>query len=80
MEYSINTELPYDKLIILSTNLIDFLIEYIHTTNDKEQIINNNFSKFFFGDTNTSSHSTETDNEYSLIDYQSVINILTLRF
>ena len=35
----VDCEMPYDKLIILITNLIDFLIEYIETEDDKKKIV-----------------------------------------
>ena len=45
----INSELPYDKLMVLTTNLIDFLIEYIDTTDDKCYYIQTGIKNLFFG-------------------------------
>ena len=42
-------ESSFDKLCVLSTNLIDFIIEYIDTLEDLTYIIDNNFIKLFFG-------------------------------
>ena len=42
-------EAGFDKLCILSTNIIDFLIEYIDTLGNLTYIIDNNFKNLFFG-------------------------------
>ena len=42
-------ELPYDKLIIFITNIIDFLIEYIASTDDNNDIIRINLRKLLLG-------------------------------
>ena len=42
-------ESSFDKLSVLSTNLIDFIIEYLDTLEDLTYIIDNNFIKLFFG-------------------------------
>ena len=70
----IDCEMPYDKLIILITNLIDFLIEYIETEDDKKEIIHNNMSSLFFGYKNNNPES-----EYSIIDSKAAVNILFMK-
>ena len=35
----INAEMPFDKLIVLTTNIIDFLIEYIDSNEENEEFI-----------------------------------------
>ena len=42
-------ESAFDKLCVLSTNIIDFIIEYIDTTENLSYIIDNNIKKLFFG-------------------------------
>jgi hypothetical protein len=42
-------ESSFDKLCVLATNLIDFIIEYIDTLEALTYIIDNNFIKLFFG-------------------------------
>ena len=44
-----NSELPYDKLIIFITNIIDFIIEYIDSTDDNSDIIRKNLTKLLLG-------------------------------
>ena len=44
-----NGELPYDKLIIFVTNIIDFIIEYIDSTDYNNDIIRNNLRKLLLG-------------------------------
>ena len=45
----IEGELAFDKLCILSSNLIDFIIEFIDTKKDLTYIIDNNIKNLFFG-------------------------------
>ena len=47
----IEGELPYDKLMVLMTNIIDFLIEYKETTVDNNSILVSNIIDLFFGQT-----------------------------
>ena len=42
-------EAGFDKLCILSTNIIDFLIEYIDTLGELTDVIDDNFKNLFFG-------------------------------
>ena len=44
-----DSELPYDKLIIFITNAIDFIIEYILSTDDNNDIIRINLKKLLLG-------------------------------
>ena len=70
----VDCEMPYDKLIILITNLLDFLIEYIETEDDKKEIIHTNMSHLFFG---TKSHNIES--QYNAIDYKSCVDIIFMK-
>ena len=45
----IEGELPYDKLIVLMTNIIDFLIEFKETTDENNSILVENVLDLFFG-------------------------------
>ena len=45
----IEGELPYDKLIVLMTNIIDFLIEYKETTEENNSLLVSNILDLFFG-------------------------------
>ena len=49
MKNLIEGELPYDKLIISITNIFDFLIEYIESTEGNNEIIKNCLKTLFFG-------------------------------
>ena len=49
MKNLIEGELPYDKLIISITNIFDFLIEYIESNEDNDEIIKSFFKTLFFG-------------------------------
>ena len=74
MDTMIDCELPYDKLIILATNFIDFAIEYIETTEDKHGIIVNNFKNLFFG-----GKKEQSDNEDEMIDKKSILEVLFMK-
>ena len=73
---AIDSDMPYDKLIILITNLIDFLIEYIETEDDKEKIIHNGMIQLCFG---SKENQNNVDSSYNLIDNKSCIDILFMR-
>ena len=45
----IEGELPYDKLIVLMTNIIDFLIEFKETTEENNSYLVSNILDLFFG-------------------------------
>ena len=74
MDNAVNAEMPCDKLIILCTNYIDFLIEYIETTEDKQYIIQNNFKRLFL---TKSKHDKE--NFLETIDQQCLIDLLFIK-
>jgi len=70
----IDSELPYDKLIILTSNFIDFLIEYIETTNDNKEILNKYIKYLFFG-----KKVTEQKNAFEILDYKPILNVLFIQ-
>ena len=72
----VDSEMPYDKLIILITNLIDFLIEYIETEDDKKKIIHNGMSQLFFG---IKDNNKNKESFYNSIDNKSCIDIIFMR-
>ena len=72
----IDSEMPYDKLIILITNLIDFLIEYIETEDDKKRIIHIGMSHLFFG---IKENKNVESSSYKMIDNKSCIDIIFMR-
>ena len=74
LNYVIDSEMPYDKLIILITNLLDFLIEYIETEDDKKEIIHKNMSDLFFG---IKHHKNES--LYNMIDNNSCVDIIFMK-
>ena len=49
MENLIEGEMPYDKLMISITNIFDFLIEYIESEGENNEIIKNSFKNLLFG-------------------------------
>ena len=78
LNYKIEGELPFDKLIILSTNIIDFLIEYIDTKRSLIDIINTNISNLFFG--KGKKHQIKS-NEYNYTNLENlgILNIFTMK-
>ena len=68
-------ESGFDKLCVLSTNIIDFIIEYIDTIEDCNYIIDSNFKKLFFG--------TEKDDKlltgYSYMNRKGILPIFTIK-
>ena len=46
----IEVELPYDKLIVVMTNLIDFIIEFLVTKKKFSFILENQINNLFFGE------------------------------
>ena len=71
----IDSEMPYDKLIILITNLIDFLIEYIETEDDKIKIIYDAMSQLCFG----SKDINNLDFNFRNLDNKSCIDIMFMK-
>ena len=49
LENLIDSELPYDKLIIYISNAIDFIIEYISSSDENNNIIKLRFQRLLFG-------------------------------
>ena len=68
-------ESGFDKLCVLSTNIIDFIIEYIDTLDDFSCIIDTNFKKLFFG--------TEKNDKlltgYSYMNKRGILPIFTMK-
>ena len=64
----IEGELPYDKLIVLMTNIIDFLIEYKETTEENNSILVANVLDLFFGE-----KVSNTDNYYQTLKRKGVL-------
>ena len=64
-----NSEMPYDKLIIFITNLVDFIIEYIYSTDDNNNIIRMNLTKLLLG----SKIKNETKKDLKTIDEKQII-------
>ena len=68
MGKEINAELPFDKLIVLTTNIIDFLIEYIDTNEENEDRIIEGMSLLFFGN-----KIQKTDSYYDKYDKKGLV-------
>ena len=73
----IDSEMPYDKLIILITNLIDFLIEYIETEEDNKKIIQTGMLQLCFGSKEIIKYIEVSP--YNMIDNKSCIDIIFMR-
>jgi hypothetical protein len=67
-------ESAFDKLCVLSTNIIDFIIEYIDTTENLTYIIDNNFKILFFG-----IKDNRTLTSYSYMSKNGILPIFTLK-
>ena len=74
----VDSDMPYDKLIILITNLIDFLIEYIETEDDKKKIIHLEMSKLFFGSKDSKEYKN-MESTYNMIDNKPYIDIIFMK-
>ena len=72
---SIEGELAFDKLCILSTNIIDFLIEYIDTKKNLINIIDNNMKNLFFGDKSSYFSKNQFSAEVAKIQILSIFRI-----
>jgi hypothetical protein len=64
-----DSELPYDKLIIFISNIIDFIIEYIDSTDDNNDIIKMNLKKLLLG----TKLKNKTKKEFRTIDEKQII-------
>ena len=67
-------ELAFDKLCVLTSNIIDFLIEYIDTKKDLEYIIDKHIESLFFGEEN----HDDINNGNEFMKYKGVFDILTM--
>ena len=65
----IEGELPYDKLIVLMTNIIDFLIEFKETTKDNNSLLVSNILDVFFGQ----SEMNNDDNYFQNLNKKGVL-------
>ena len=68
-------ESAFDKLCVLSSNIIDFIIEYIDTLGNLTYIIDDNFKNLFFG-------KAKTDNShkgYLYIEKNGILPVFTMR-
>ena len=78
---SLNTlvegELAFDKLCVLSTNIIDFIIEYIDSKKDLINIIDFNIKNLFFGKCNVDKYLNEKS--YSYMNSKGIISIFTMK-
>ena len=68
-------ESGFDKLCVLSTNIIDFIIEYIDTVEDLAYIIDNNFKSLFFGKVKENKIATS----YSYMDKKGILPVFTMK-
>ena len=64
----IEGELPYDKLIVLMTNIIDFLIEYKETTQDNNSVLVSNILDLFFGQ-----NSNDNENYFQNLNKKGIL-------
>ncbi len=69
-----DSELPYDKLIILITNIIDFIIEYIDSTDDNNDIIRTNLGRLLLGTKIKKGYDLRTMDEKQIIKFSPYIN------
>ena len=78
---SIEGELSFDKLVILSTNIIDFLIEYIDTKKSLIAIIDTNISNLFFGKGIIKNiiKKCENNNKYNNIEYKGILQLFSMK-
>jgi len=67
-------EAGFDKLCVLSTNIIDFLIEYIDTKGELISIIDDNFKNLFFG-----TEKYHKINSFSNLNKIGILPIFTMR-
>ena len=72
----IEGELAFDKLCILTSNIIDFLIEFIDTKNDLNYIIDNNIKSLFFG---KEKYFGRNNIDFSNINKKGIFSIFSLK-
>ena len=68
-------ELAFDKLCILTANIIDFLIEYIDTKKNLEHIIDDYMKSLFFG----KEKYNDIDNGNKYMKYKGVYGIILMK-
>jgi hypothetical protein len=69
--------MPYDKLIISVTNIFDFLIEYIESEGENNEIIKNSFRNLLLGFKLKKNEFEKTN--FDLLNEEKCINILFLK-
>ena len=72
---SLEGESGFDKLCVLSTNIIDFIIEYIDTLENLSYIIDTNFNNLFFG----IEKNDKLLKGYSYMDIKGILPIFTMK-
>jgi len=77
MQNLIEGEMPYDKLIITITNIFDFLIEYIESEGQNNEIIKYSFKNLFFGKRIKKNDFDKTN--FDFLNEQQCINILFIK-
>ena len=77
MKSLIESEMPYDKLIISVINIFDFLIEYIESEGENNEIIKNSFKNLLFGIRKKKPELDKTN--LDLINEKKCIDILFLK-
>ena len=64
MDNLVDGEVAYDKLIILTKNCVQFLIEYVDSFDDNIEIIDNNMKNLFLGSKIEGEKNNEKDNDH----------------
>ena len=77
MKSLIEGEMPYDKLIISVTNILDFLIEYIESEDENNEKIKNSFKNLLFGIKKKKNEFDKTN--LDLLNEEKCINVLFLK-
>ena len=77
MKSLIEGEMPYDKLIISVTNIFDFLIEYIESEEENNEIIKNSFKNLLFGIKKKKAEFDKTN--LDIINEKKCINVLFMK-
>ena len=77
MKSLIDGEMPYDKLIISVNNIFDFLIEYIESEGENNEIIKNSFKNLLFGIKKKKNEFEKTN--LDLLNEEKSINVLFLK-
>ena len=74
MDNLVDGEVAYDKLIILTKNCVQFLIEYVDSFDDNIEIIDNNMKNLFLG-----SKIEGEKNAFEILDYKPLLNVIFLK-